>query len=170
MVKIKLQSSGRYAGLIRLPVVRKLLDDTAVQTSATLVKSTPDPSEAVGQKDSALWHSSAARIVLTGSKEDQTRVGKLLSDAHQFLQHPYIEECEGLEYCNPHYLVRPGASMPKLQSIANFDSTSTKPSGSLTELNKSRIMQIFDRVGLGCDQGSEFYSLISPRVKSDLKQ
>ncbi|KAH7080899.1 SNF2 family N-terminal domain-containing protein [Paraphoma chrysanthemicola] len=170
MVKIKRQACGKYAGLIRLSVLGKLLRDGAVQTSATLIKTTPDTSESIEKKSPTLWHSYTARIVLAGLKQDQIRVGKLLSDSHQFLQHPYVEECGELEYCNPHYLVRPGASMPKLQGTTSFVSASAKPFGSLTELNKSRVLRIFDRDGLGGDERSHFHDSISPRVKSDLKQ
>ncbi|KAH7077840.1 SNF2 family N-terminal domain-containing protein [Paraphoma chrysanthemicola] len=170
MVKISFQSCGKYAGLIRLPVVRKVLGDTAVQISATLIKATADSSESVGKKGLTLWHRSTARIVLAGPQQDRFRIGKMLSDSHQFLQHPYVEECGELEYCNPHYLVRPGASMPKLQDTISFSSSSARPVSSLTELNKSRVLQIFNRVGLECDKGSRFHNLISHRVKSDLKQ
>jgi hypothetical protein len=135
-----------------------------------LVQAAPEPSESVRKKGSTLWHSYTARIVFSGLKEDQTRVGKVLSDSHQFLQHPYAEECGELEYCNPHYLVRPGASMPKLQGTASFVSASTKPSSSLNELSKNRVLQVFDRVGLGGDERSRFHNSISRRVKSDLKQ
>jgi hypothetical protein len=170
MVKIKLQSCGQYAGLIRLPVIRKLLDDTVLQISATLIKATPDSSASVGKKGPALWHNSTARIVLAGLQEDRSRVGRLLSDSHQFLQHPYIGECGELEYCNPHYLVRPGVSMPMLQDTVNFSSASSKFSTSLTELNKSRVLRIFDGVGLGCDEGNRGHDWNICRVKSDLKQ
>ncbi|KAH3982488.1 hypothetical protein HBI56_015260 [Parastagonospora nodorum] len=170
MVKIKRQTCGKYAGMIRLSVLSRILGDGAVQASATLIKTTPDPSESTGKKGSTLWHSYTARIVLAGLQQDRNRVGKLLSDSHQFLQHPYMEECGELEYCNPHYLVRPGASMPKLQGTTSFVSASTKPFSSLTELNKSRVLRIFDRVGLEGDERSRFHNSISPRVKSDLKQ
>jgi hypothetical protein len=171
MVKIKLQSCSKYAGLIRLPVVRKLLDDTALQISATLIKSTPDPSESIGKKGPALWHSSTARIVLSGLQEDRSRVGRLLSDSHQFLQHPHAGECGELEYCNPHYLVRPGASMPILQDTHTFNSThSSKALDSLSELKKSRVLRIFDRVGLGCDESNSVHNWNSRRLKLELKQ
>jgi hypothetical protein len=169
-VKIKLRSCSKYAGLIRLPMVRKLLDETALQISATLIKTTPVPSEYVGKKGPALWHSSTARIVLTGLQEYRSRVGRLLSDSHQFLQHPYAGECGELEYCNPHYLVRPEASMPMLQDTVSFGSASSKPSNSLTELNKSRVLRIFDDVGLGRDEGNGVHNWKMRRVKSELKQ
>jgi hypothetical protein len=170
MVKIKLHSCGRYAGLIRLPVVCKLLEDTALQIFATLIKVTPNPSESVGKKGPTLWHSSTARIVLTGLQEDRSRVSRLLSDSHQFLQHPYVGECGELEYCNPHYLVRPGASIPMLQDKVSFDSAFSKPLNSLTELNKSRVLRIFDDVGLGRDENNYRHKWNIRRVKSDLKQ
>lgn len=170
MVKIKCQSSGKYAGLIRLPVIRELLGDAAVQTIATLIEATPDSSGPAKVKNSTLWHSPTIRIVLNGSKEDQFRVGKLLSDSHQFLQHPYVEECAELEYCNPHYLMRPGASMPRLEGAVSFVSTAVQCLDSLSELTKSRVLRIFDRAGLGCQEESRSHDLISHRVKSHLKR
>jgi hypothetical protein len=170
MVKIKCQGSGKYAGLIRLPVIRELLGDAAVQTTATLIEATPDSSGPSKAKKLTSWHSATTRIVLSGLKEDRFRVGKLLSDSHQFLQHPYVEECAELEYCNPHYLVRPGASMPKLEGAVSFASTSLNRLGSLTELNKSRVLRIFDHNGLGCQKESRFHDLISHRVKTHLKR
>jgi hypothetical protein len=53
MVKIKLRSCSKYAGLVRLPVVRKLLDDTALQISATLINARPNQSKFVGKKRSS---------------------------------------------------------------------------------------------------------------------
>jgi hypothetical protein len=170
MVKIRLQGCNKYAGLIRLPVVRKLLDDTALQISATLINARPNQSKFVGKKGPALWYSSTARIVLTGLQEDRSRVGRLLSDSHQFLQHPYAGECGELEYYNPHYLLRPGASMPMLQDTVNFGSASPKPLNSISELNKSRILRIFDDVGLGPDEGNRIHNFKMQRVKSELKQ
>src|SRR5690242_12666933 len=104
MVKIKLQVSGKYAGLFRLPVIHKLLGDAAVQISTTLTESSFIPSE-TSTKKTSFWNNSTARIVVTGTQQDRLRIGKLLSDSHLFLQHPYVEECRDLEYCNPHYLV-----------------------------------------------------------------
>lgn len=170
MVKIKLQHSDKYVGLIRVPVIRELLGDAAVQICATLIESTRDPSEPSSKKGLTLWHSFEARIVLAGLQPDRFRVGKLLSDSHLFLQHPYVEECGELEYCNPHYLVRPGASMPKLQAAVGFASASTKPLGSLTELNKSRVLRIFDSAGLEYRQGSRLHNFNSHRIKSGLKK
>jgi hypothetical protein len=170
MVKIKLQSSGKYAGLIRVPVVRELLGDTAVRISATLVESKRNLSEPSTEEGSTLWRSFTARIVLTGLQPDRFRVSKLLSDSHLVLQHPYAEECGELEYCNPHYLLRPGASMPKLQNAAGFAPASVKPPGSLTELNKSRILQIFDSARHDNRQGSRLHNFTSHRLKSSLKQ
>jgi hypothetical protein len=170
IVKIKFHSSGKYAGLIKLPVIRKLLDDTAVQSSATMIEARPSSTERLTRKGSTLWHSSTVRIVLAGPQQEKSRIGNLLSDAHQFLQHPYAEECGEFEYCNPHYLVRPGASMPKLQDADGISSASAKPLSSLTELNKSRVMRIFDGAGLEWQMANRFQNLISHRVKSDLKQ
>jgi hypothetical protein len=76
LVKIKLQGCGKYAGLIRLPVLRKLLGDITVQISATLVQAAPEPSESVRKKGSTLWHSYTARIVFSGLKKIRLELAK----------------------------------------------------------------------------------------------
>jgi hypothetical protein len=169
-VKIRLQSSGKYAGLIRLPAIRKLLDDTTVQLCTTWTESSPSSSQATRKSAPTMSHDSTARIVVSGAKQEQLRIGKTLSDSRLFLQHPYVEECGDLEYSNPHYLLRPGAAMPTLQNAAGFRTPRAATSGMLNEVSKNRIMRIFDIASLYSLQGICPQTFTSPRLKSDLKQ
>jgi hypothetical protein len=54
------------------------------------------------------------RIAIHGLLEDKKVIGDAFSKAELFLQHPFESEVlAGAAYDNPHYLLRPGASMPK---------------------------------------------------------
>jgi hypothetical protein len=174
LVKIRLQDSGKYAGLIRSPTIRQLLDDTAVQLCATLTQSLPVSSQAARtsarKSAQAMSQDSTVRIVIAGPNQERFRIGKTLSDSSLFLQHPYAEECGDLEYFNPHYLLRPGAAMPKLHELAGLGSLRAVSSGVLSEINKNRITRIFDVASLESSQGICPQSLTSPRLKSSLKK
>lgn len=172
MVKATYQNSGKFAGLIRLPAIGQLLDDIAVQLTTTLIASSPSSANSAKTSKKKITEKSLesiVRIVISGAREDRSRVGKLCSDAQLFLQHPFMEECGEMEYSNPHYLLRPGAKMPKLQSSPAFSSSQATVSNSLNEVNKSRIMRIFD---LNCGDISSSYQeyLISSRLLSVLKR
>lgn len=170
-VKIRLQSSGKYTGLIRSRAIRQLLDETTVQLSATLAE--PSSSSSPSARESAQTMSSqdyTARIVIVGAKQEKIRIGMALSAANLFLQHPYAGECGDLEYANPHYLLRPGATMPTLQKSAKFGAQQTPLSGALSETNRNRIMQMFDVASLDSPQRICPQIFTSPRLKSDLKQ
>lgn len=173
MVKMKFRDSGKYAGLIRSTALCELLGDSTVELSATLTMSPPIESEISRKKTSTLpsqSHSYTARIVIIGLEEHRYRVGKVLSDSHLFLQHPYIEECGELEYRNPHYLARPGASAPKLQHATELGEAYAKPLGLLTEANKSRILRIFDSAASQAQHESRLLNFSSPRLRTDLKR
>ena len=147
MVKMKFRDSGNYAGLIRSTALCELLGDATVELSATLTLSSPmksKPSRKRTYTPPYQLHSYTARIIVVGLEKFRHRVGGLLSDSHLFLQEPYIEECGGFEYRNPHYFVRPGGSMPQLQHAAALGEACAKPLGSLTEVETSRILRIFD--------------------------
>lgn len=170
---MKFRDSGKYAGLIRSTALCELLGDSTVELSATLTVSSPIESEFSRKKTftlSSQSHSYTARIVVIGLEEHRYRVGKVLSGSHLFLQHPYIEECGELEYRNPHYLARPGASMPKLQHATELGGAYTKPLGLLTEANKSRILRIFDSAASQVQHESRLLNFSSPRLRTDLKR
>ncbi|KAF2191078.1 hypothetical protein K469DRAFT_746516 [Zopfia rhizophila CBS 207.26] len=149
ILKLNFQDSNKYAGLLTLPALGKLLDEFYVKFTATLIASQSRPSQAsrkVKVKDLVRTQECSVRIVVYGMKRDKSAVGSLLSDAGLYLQQPSAEECDrDVEYCNPHYLLRPGAQMPKLDELS-ISSNARKGGSSemLDEVNKSRFMQIFD--------------------------
>jgi hypothetical protein len=115
-------------------------------------------------------YESIARIVIVGPNQERLRIGKALSESNLFLQHPYAEECGELEYSNPHYLLRPGAAMPKLQVSAEFGAPRAVLPGVLSDVNKYRITRIFDVASLDGSQNICPQTFTSPRLKSSLKK
>ncbi|KAF2647161.1 hypothetical protein K491DRAFT_644351 [Lophiostoma macrostomum CBS 122681] len=169
MVKMTLQSSGKYAGLIIQRPIRQLLELKSVHMSASLTTTSSSRSQAPQKSTTKAFHDSVARIVITGPQQKQLEVGTLLSDSGLCFQHPYAEECGDLEYNNPHFLRRPGSVMPKLQNAPHSGIAQTATSGSLNETMKSRVMRIFD---LSNDATQGIYSQVfaSPRLKTRLKR
>jgi hypothetical protein len=169
-LKLKTLDSDKYAGLISCSVLGTLLDEVNVNFIATLATGTHQSNGGIG-KISKLDRPQerAVRIVIYGLKDDRYTVGNMLSDAGIFLQQPSVTECDrDTEYCNPHYLVRPGSQMPRLDALSICtDTRNAAISDQLDEVNKHRFMQIFDTA-----DGKEIRSHIRPsgRLASTLKE
>ena len=169
VLKLNFQDSGKYAGIIKLPAMRKLLDECDIQLSATLTMSPPAsvtaPKNNTKQPDP---QECVVRIILYGRRQDRFTVGNLLSDADLYLQQPSAIECSNdVEYWNPHYLVRPGCRMPELDQLSiSTPQSTTPPAEVLSEVNKSRLMRIFD---LANDEGISSEVKPSNRLRSTLK-
>ncbi|KAI1383675.1 SNF2 family N-terminal domain-containing protein [Hypoxylon trugodes] len=110
------------------------------------------------------------RIVIHGLQADKEIAGNLLSDAGCFLQHPCTTEViSGVQYDNPHYLLRPGAEMPKLEhllpDIMDDDPIQAEVG---SEISRSRFQQIFENAE--ADGGALTTTSISPspRLRSPL--
>lgn len=59
--------------------------------------------------------------------KDTAKIGVILSDDGLYLQHPSPAQYGlELEYHNPHYLVRPGSEMPKLEELSLFSAQRVK--------------------------------------------
>jgi len=169
IVKLKYQDSTKYAGIITSPVLRKLLDDDNIKLSATLTGVLSYPPKVTSKKtNQPSSRECAVRIVVHGLKRDRFVVGNLISDAGLYLQQPSAADCDiDVEYCNPHYLVRPGSQMPKLDQLSISPDTRISASSEvLGELNKSRLLQIFD---LANDEGISSQFTSSSRLSSTLK-
>lgn len=173
IAKAKYEDTGNFVGLIRSPAIRQLLDDTAVQLSATLTDLSPTSTlpAKYGKKQSVetSWDANI-RIMISGSQENRNQIGALLSDAKLFLQHPYVEECGEIGYSNPHYLLRPGAALPKLKSSPGFRQSQAAVSGSLDEVKKNRIMRVFDAAGSASSPCLLPENFLSKRLKLVLKR
>ncbi|RYP21517.1 hypothetical protein DL765_002153 [Monosporascus sp. GIB2] len=169
---LHLVNSRKYVGILMEPALIRVLEDYTVQLEATLVVSGPPlPQGKAGRKSKLpqIGPIYPVRIVVTGLKQEKSAVGNILSDAGLFLQHPSANEYDGqLEYCNPHYLLRPGGTMPDLQHFA-LDS----PPGeahrlrTLDEAHKSRYMKIFDSADV---KDVPMVAQASPRLKSVLME
>ncbi len=111
------------------------------------------------------------RIVLYGFMSEKQLVAKTLSDGDLYLQHPSPDECDRrVPYFNPQYLLRPGRSMPELESL-NTPSpgrlSGNGRQGFLTEVEKSRLLQVFESAH---DPNAKFNIRPSLRLQSALKE
>ncbi|KAF4995234.1 hypothetical protein FGRMN_5265 [Fusarium graminum] len=89
-----------------------------------------------------------ARIVIYGLSKDAVAVGTHLSGTKLYLQHPIPDEYDhSMQYHNPHLLLRPGASMPRIQDLKLQDDEEKPIQSSVTvldEVSKGRIWRILD--------------------------
>ncbi|GAB1319449.1 hypothetical protein MFIFM68171_09659 [Madurella fahalii] len=168
MLKFTFQDSGKYAGILNSPVLSCLLDDFKVRFSARLLPpergSEPEPRKQKLRSSKCC----PVRIVIYGMRGDEKVIGSKLSDASLFLQHPAAHECnDNIKYSNPHYLVRPGSEMPKLEELSL---TTSDPSSSqvdrLDDISLSRLLRIFDFAEPGT--GVSVTAVPSPRLSSTL--
>lgn len=171
ILKLYIQDSNKYAGLVLLPALCTLLDKFLVKLSATLITSPskPSPTTPRTNKNRFVSHGCSVRIVVYGLKSEKAAVGELLSNAALYFQHPSATECEtDIEYCNPHYLVRPGCQFPVLEdlSISSNTRVNTAP-GVLDEVEKGKLLQLFDSTG---DFGVALQITASQRLRSTLNE
>ena len=171
ILKLHLQDSNKYVGLLTLPVFSMLLSKFSVRFIATLVASQSPPYQASGRekvKNSVPTQDYSARIIVYGLKRDKSAVGNLLSDAGLYLQQPSAAECgREVEYCNPHHLLRPGSQMPKLDELSiSSDVRNVPTSETLDEVNKNRFMQVFESAN---DITISAQIIPSPRLRSTLQ-
>jgi hypothetical protein len=171
ILKLYFQDSNKYAGLLALPALCRLLDKFLVKLSATLIasRSKPSPTTVRNTKNRFASHECSVRIIVYGLKSEKSAVSELLSNATLYLQHPSAMECEtDAEYCNPHYLVRPGCQLPVLDEMSiSSDTRTSKASETLDEAEKSRLLRVFDSTG---DFGVASEITASPRLRSTLKE
>ena len=89
-------------------------------------------------------------MVVYGLMANKDAVGKHLSRAQLYLQHPrLVEYDQSTEYFNPHLLLRPGARMPRIEDLC-VDTEESKPGPTaLDEVKKGRIWGIIDQANGG---------------------
>ncbi|KAF6829174.1 hypothetical protein CPLU01_08064 [Colletotrichum plurivorum] len=169
------EESNEYAGIVTVPALSKLLTGYTTKITATL--STPEPQRetTVSRKkvnDTVSYRKNSQFllcIIVYGTMEESSEIGKLLSDAGLYFQHPSANELNvNVAYFNPHYLARPGAGMPQLEElqISCSNDTDAKTAGILDETNKARLLRIFDGA---YDEGITPTATASPRLRSSLK-
>ena len=171
ILKLYFQDSNKYAGLIALPALCSLLDNFPVKFSASLIASPSKPSSTrvKSTKTSFASRECSVRIIIHGPKSEKCAVGEFLSSASLYLQQPSATEREtDAEYCNPHYLVRPGGQLPALEELAiSSDTRSKEASETLDEVEKSKLLRLFDSTD---DFGVASQLIASPRLQSTLKE
>ena len=170
-MKLNFQDSGKYAGIITTPVLGKILEEYRVKFVATLVASRSESRQRRTQakvKNSSRDPECSVRIVIYGLKGEESTVGTILSEAGLYFQQPSPVECDNnVEYSNPHYLVRPGSSMPKLDGLSiSSDPHNLSTTEKLDEVDQSQLMRIFD---LASDDVQPRVTP-SPRLRSSLKE
>jgi hypothetical protein len=155
-----------------MPGLCSLLDGFEVKLKAFLIPSRSDSTtkdtKRKNDKENSFWGYSI-RILVYGLMIERDAVGEHLSEADLHLQQPQAMECDiSVEYSNPHYLVRPGGQMPKLEDLSlDSNSGGAEQPVRLSETTKGRLLRIFDSAdGLGASASVA----TSPRLRSDLME
>jgi hypothetical protein len=171
------EDSGDFAGIIDPRGLKKLLDRYAVKLTAMLLcsKQSYDGKQTKGPKrrgaPASKWRLAdvRARVVVYGKMEDKDDIADLLSDAGLFFQHPTADEYDPeVPYFNPHFLIRPGAEMPKIEGLSISDSQSAPSRGGLlNEVSQGKIWKIFDGAG---GAGTSASVTASQRLNSTLRE
>ena len=169
------EDSNHFAAIVNSSALGKIQNLYSARLVATLQPKPyhddergkkPKGSDASGSK----WkiQESTARITIYAKIQDKDAIADILSDEELFLQHPMLEEYEPeVPYFNPHFLLRPGAEMPKIEELSISDSPSAAGKGDvLDEVNRGKIWRIFD---LANGVGASASVVASKRLKSALR-
>lgn len=163
---VKLVSTGpqEYAGILRSPVLVQLLSEQRINLRTMMI-----PLEQAKGKKGKISSTAAPslRIVIHGDRREISDLGKALSNEGLYLQPPFCEDIDvDSQYCNPHYLLRPGSQMPMADDLAGGDEDAPSP-GTIDERTKSQVMSIFDSAD---DHAVQPTAKQSPRLRSQLKE
>ncbi|KAK1999386.1 hypothetical protein LX36DRAFT_483323 [Colletotrichum falcatum] len=99
-LKIYFEGTNKYAGIVTLPVLSRLLTESTTKLDATLRCMPRDSRPKVSRKndkhaDKFRPNSQASlRLVVYGAMKESAKIGRLLSDADLYLQHPAANECD----------------------------------------------------------------------------
>ena len=165
-VTIHHHTSMAYAGLLDREVAN-VLGELSEVCAVTFTVCVPGIPSMIKRETTSTSRPSKVSITLYGFREDSDSVGKILSDASVFLQHP---ECydNSVPYENPHYLTRPGNSFSVPESALPTVSQ-PKPSTILSDHDplKIQVLEVFDSA-----QGPRVYhqAAESPRLRTPLKR
>ncbi|KAG2026680.1 hypothetical protein GB937_001466 [Aspergillus fischeri] len=162
VLKLSFRDSGKYAGLVSMAVLVTLLEQHTIKLAGTLFAAN-DPKDANSRPGAVI------RIILYGREDEKEAVGACLSEASVYLQHPRDTEYDHrMPYVNPHFLVRPGSEMPKLEDLVlSDDEEHPQSSEMLTMEQKSEIMRIFDSTNI---VNGPYQARSSSRLASTLKE
>jgi len=168
-IKLTVQNTKKYAGMLNYPVLCVLLKEFNVGLSVTLTSSDSRMDEKSDNQKAKPDKKFEVRIAVYGIEKEKLVIANLLSDAELFLQHPTNAECgRHRKYVNPHYLLRPGTNMPRLEQLPLMAGarSSIQPEKS-DEVELARLSRIFD-----CAEPEVSEALVttepSPRLRSTL--
>ncbi|KAK8054920.1 hypothetical protein PG993_000147 [Apiospora rasikravindrae] len=148
-LKLHDKATDKYIGLLNTPALCKLLSLFPIRLKAHMSPVTVLAPFGKQAKDKGAVSGSSTeyslRVVVEGSKKDGRAVGRLLSDAGLFLQHPStLEHDLNLEYFNSQFLIRPGGDMPTLDDLAIEDDEQGLRSKQLDDITKAQLLRMFD--------------------------
>ncbi|KAK5631045.1 hypothetical protein RRF57_006760 [Xylaria bambusicola] len=132
-----------------MPPLHELLMFYKVEFKAFVLANKSDKIPTKGKKGKSISQTAseyALRIVVFGCSEEKASIGRFLSSSGLYLQHPLRTECDvSIDYFNPHYLVRSGGGMPKIEDLSLVgDTEDLMYSTAIDDVIRSRILRIFD--------------------------
>lgn len=172
---LRTQASNRHAGILDDPKLLRILAQFPLRLNATLLLSesgVKQPTE-IKSRNQTSTHSIGnhrVRIAVHGYRTDKKAIGKGLSKANIFLQHPSAAEVlPEVEYDNPHYLLRPGAEMPRIEDLSiDIDNEIPSQTELEDETKSSNLLRIFESAGADGEAAISLKATPSPRLRSTL--
>ncbi|KAF4986153.1 hypothetical protein FDECE_16101 [Fusarium decemcellulare] len=174
--KLYTLESSVYAGIVTEPTLSELLTKHSVTLSAKLIAPTSPPRKGKRKPvntealPSNLNQGTSLRVMVYGSMREASQIGRILSASGHYLQHPSPQDIQQstieVEYFNPHYLLRPGCQMPRLEDL-EIDCEYASATSTLDETSKAQLMGIFDSAG---DLSIKPTAEPSPRLRTRLQE
>lgn len=177
ILKVYTRQTKAYVGILIQSALVILLRNSQIVTEASLilpalrVTRIKSPKKAHQTKTGSPIPEPEIRITVYGTLGNAERIGKALSDADLYLQHPSPTDCSlQLRYHNPQFLIRPGHEMPTLEDLSIRASTSHDPQEhQLDEVAQARVLRIFDDAHGDVLSGEPAVEP-SPRLRTALKE
>ncbi|KAG4282426.1 hypothetical protein FPRO06_09099 [Fusarium proliferatum] len=163
VISLYIEGSGNYMGRIESKAIVDLVEDYQV-TLATTLECPPVKKE---KSTDSFQTPKTLHIVVYGLRKDMNEIGDILEDSELFLQHP-TEYDTRLEYLNPQYLLRPGATIPKADS-ATFQAIAKQhsPDQVMEGKAKGEVHRVFDSAS---GPSTFTHILPSPRLRTSLQE
>lgn len=173
---LRAQASGTHAGILDNSQLLKILGQFPLRLDATLLipemKGVENRMKSRNPSSSTLVERYRVRIAVHGFRIDKEHIGKLLSDAGFFLQHPSAAELlPDVEYDNPHYLLRPGSKMPRMEDLSvDIDRDIPLQDELADEARSTNLLRIFESAAVTADGGrvTHLKTTPSPRLRTVL--
>ncbi|KAJ0108129.1 uncharacterized protein J7T55_007248 [Diaporthe amygdali] len=149
---LQTQTSCAHAGILSDSRLVNALTVFPLRIDATLLISEVEKIKGLTQSKSRKHTTEKSapeyslRIVIHGLRCDKEAISNTLSNANLFLQHPYASEVlPDVEYNNPHYLLRPGAEMPKVEDLhLEFEDDVSVQTGLEEESENDHLLRLLE--------------------------